>query len=138
MFDVGAANMDPEMGAAYLSTLYRTRFCRSSTEEVEALAISNAEDSPGSLGDIPLIVLTADTSEADLLAQIPPYLKSVVGPEVIRKVFEVNEEMQKGFVALSSQGRQIMVPNSGHVMQVDQPGMVIDALRNVIAQVRGE
>ena len=138
IFNAGAANMDPEMGAAYLSTLYRTRFCRSSAEEVEALAVSHVDDSPGSLGDLPLIVLTADTSEAELQAQIPPYLKSVVGPEVIRKVFEISEELQQGFVSLSSQGRQVMVPNSGHMMQLDQPGVVIDAILEVLAQLRSD
>ena len=137
IFDAATATMDPEIGAAYLSTLYRTGFCRVSAWEIEALSTSNSKSYiPGSLGDLPLIVLTADTSEAELQAQVPAYLQSAVGPEVIAKVYQVNREMQQDLVNLSSRGRQIMVPNSGHMIQLDQPGVVIDAIRDIVEQVR--
>ena len=73
-----------------------------------------------------------------MLAQIPAYLKSVVGPEVIAKVFETSREMQKELVNLSSRGRQIMVKNSGHMIQLDQPEVVIDAIREVMAQMQNK
>ena len=139
IYDTATITTDPEIAAAYLFTLYRTGFCRVSADEIEALSTSNSQpDISGSLGDLPLIVLTADTSEAEMQAQIPAYLNSVVGPEVIAKVFQVNQAMQQGLVGLSSRGRQIMVPHSGHMIQLDQPGVVIDAIREVMEQVRGE
>lgn len=139
LFDLATTSMDPEMGAAYLSTLYRTNYCQVSVREVDALAISYRQSTlPDSLGDLPLIVLTADTSEADMLAQIPAYLQSVIGPEVIRNVFKANQEMQQELASLSSCGRQIMVSSSGHMIQLDQPGVVIDAIREVMEQARGE
>ena len=134
IFDATAEGMDTETAAAYLSTLYRTGFCKASAKEIEALSKSVSQNEPSSLGDIPLIVLTVDTSEADLQAQIPPYLSSAVSPEVIRKVFEANEAMQEELVTLSSRGRQIMVPNSKHMMQVDHPEVVIDAICEVMGQ----
>jgi len=134
-----AYNMDPEIGQTFLSTMYRTKFCRATAEEIKALSTSLSQpDIPGSLGDLPLIVLTAETSEEEMQAQIPAYLQSIVGPEVIRKVFEVSKEMQKELVGLSSRGRQIMVTDSGHMIQLDQPEVVIDAIREVMEQVRGK
>jgi len=140
MFDAAIAgvSMDAQVGAAYLASTYQTRFCRASAEEIEALASTPYQpDTPGRLGNMPLIVLTADTSQELLQAQVPGYLKSTVGPEVVAKVFQANREMQKSLAGLSSRGRQIMVPNSGHMIQLEQPGVVIDAIRTIVEQVRG-
>jgi pimeloyl-ACP methyl ester carboxylesterase len=132
---IAGLSMDPEIEAAYLSTVYRTRSCRVLAQEIEALStIYNQLDIPDSLGDLPLIVLTADTSEAEMQAQVPAYLRSTVGPEVIAKVFQINREMQKDLAGFSSRGRQVMVPNSGHMIQLEQPGVVIDAIREVMKQ----
>ena len=140
LFDavIAGVGMDPQVGAAYLAATYQTRYCRVSAEEMEILASTPSQpDIPGSLGDMPLIVLTADTSQEQLEAQIPAYLKSTVGPGVLAKVFQVNREMQQSLVSLSSRGRQVMVPNSGHMIQLEQPGVVVDAIREVLTQVRG-
>ena len=139
MFDavISGVTIDPQVGAAYLAASYQTRFCRSMVDEVEALANTPYQpDTPGALDDMPLIVLTADTSQELLEAQIPGYLKSTVGPEVVAKVFQANREMQQSLVGLSSRGRQIMVPNSGHMIQLEQPGVVIDAIREVLKQAQ--
>lgn len=140
MFDVftAGADLDPEIEAAIHSTLYQTAYCRSSVNEIEALAVSSQPDIPGSLGDLPLIVLTADTSAEEMVAQVPAYLRSVVGPEVFRKVYEVNRDLQQSLVGLSTRGRQVMVPNTGHMIQLEQPGVVIDAIREILDQVRGD
>jgi pimeloyl-ACP methyl ester carboxylesterase len=131
--------MDPQVGAALLSTMYRTSYCRASAEEVKALSVFISQpDIPDSLGDLPLIVLTADTSEEEMQAQIPAYLKSIVGPEVIKRIYETGRELQQELAGLSSQGKQIMVKQSGHNIMLDQPGAVIDAIREVIGKVRGE
>ena len=139
MFDavIAGVTMDRQVGEAYLAATYQTRFCRVSAEEIAALAATLYQpDTPGSLGDMPLIVLTADTSQAQLEAQIPGYLKSTVGPEMVAKVFQANREMQQSLVGLSSQGRQVMVPNSGHMIQLEKPEVVIDAIRDVLGLVR--
>jgi len=134
-----AYNMDLETGKVFLSTMYRTNYCRAVATETEALSTSiSQEGAPGSLGDLPLIVLTAETSEEEMLAQIPAYLQSVAGPEVIRKVFEASRDMQKELVGLSSRGKQIMIPNTGHMIHLDQPQVVIDAIQSVMEQVRGK
>ena len=82
--------------------------------------------------------MTDDTSQAQMEAQIPAYLKSTVGPEVVARVFQVNREMQQSLVSLSSRGRQVMVPNSGHMIQLERPGVVIDAIQELIGKVRSK
>jgi len=131
--------MDPEIGEAFLSTMYRTRYCLAAAEETEALSVSLSQaDIPGSLGDLPLIVLTADTSEAELQAQIPAYMRSAVGSEVIAKVYQVSRELQQELAGLSSRGKQIMVAHSGHNIHLDQPGAVIEAIREIVEQIRSK
>lgn len=43
---------------------------------------------------------------------------------------------QKDLAALSPQGKQIIATESGHAIQLDQPGLVIDAIREVVERVR--
>jgi len=68
-----------------------------------------------SLGDRPLIVLA---SEQNMTAT--PYWV----------------EAQRRQAALSTNGRLIVAAGSGHSIHWDQPALVIDAVRQVIADVR--
>jgi pimeloyl-ACP methyl ester carboxylesterase len=80
------------------------------------------------VGEIPLIVLTAVDQFAALERRVPhedvEHLKAVVS------------ELQAELSALSPNGRQVMVQGSGHYIQVDQPQVVIDAIREVVEAVR--
>ena len=62
----------------------------------------------GSLGDVPLILLSA----------------SNLSPERLHE----NEAVAK----LSTRGKHIVVPNSGHWIQIDYPQVVIEAVREVV------
>jgi len=127
-----------DVGEAVLSTMYRTAFCRAMADEMEALSVSLGQpDIPGSLGDLPLIVLTAGITADDMYAQIPEAMRSMVGREVIARVYEATREMQQDLVGLSTQGRQVIAEASGHYIQLDQPDLVIDAIREIVEQVRG-
>ena len=46
--------------------------------------------------------------------------------------------MQKELVRLSTQGKQVIATESGHNIHLDQPDLVIDAIRKIVEQVRGE
>ncbi len=46
-------------------------------------------------------------------------------------------DYQAELANLVPRGRQIVVPGSGHFIQVDQPDAVIDAVCSVIEEVRG-
>jgi pimeloyl-ACP methyl ester carboxylesterase len=43
---------------------------------------------------------------------------------------------QEAVARLSSNGKIFVVPNSGHWIQLDQPQVVIDAIREVLQSVR--
>ena len=43
---------------------------------------------------------------------------------------------QTELVALSSQGKQIIAEKSGHHVQIDQPALMIDAIRQVIEAIQ--
>jgi len=90
------------------------------------------------LGDLPLIVLTAGITADDMYAQIPGTMRSVVGRDVIAKVYDATREMQLELVSLSTQGKQVIAEESGHYIQLDQPDLVIDAIRTIVEQVRGD
>jgi pimeloyl-ACP methyl ester carboxylesterase len=45
---------------------------------------------------------------------------------------------QRGQAALSTNGQLIVAEGSSHYIQFDQPALVIDAVRQVVAQVRGQ
>jgi hypothetical protein len=46
--------------------------------------------------------------------------------------------MQADLATLSPQGKQFIAEESGHYIQVDQPELVIDAIREVVEAARGQ
>ncbi|MEO8287099.1 MAG: alpha/beta hydrolase [Chloroflexota bacterium] len=71
-----------------------------------------------SIGDRPLIVLAAGQNMHNTMLPTWP-------------------EAQSRLAALSTNGRLIVVEGSGHSIQSEHPDVVIDAVRQVVAQVRG-
>lgn len=115
-----------QSGSSALSHQTRTEIALLSTGQraldasaAESLAMTadNAQlQAAPSLGNLPLIVLAADES----MEMIPRW-----------------PEAQHQQAALSTNGRLIVVEKSGHPIQVDHPAVVIDAVQQVVAQVRG-
>jgi pimeloyl-ACP methyl ester carboxylesterase len=103
---------DPAMDAVYSSNKsYATPF-----KEMEAVATSTEEVRKArlSLGDRPLIVLTAARTDGD----------------------ESWRRMQLSLLRLSSNSRRIVVQGSGHRIQNDRPDVVVDAIRDVVQRIR--
>jgi len=82
----------------------------------------------GTLGDIPLIVLTAGTPfdfhDPELNRQAAAYQQVWV------------HEIQPKLARLSTRGRQIVVPNANHGTIPQE--LIIGAIRDVVSQARGE
>jgi len=70
--------------------------------------------------DIPLIVLTRDSSKA------PPESEFDMRREALRK------EMQAELVKRSKLGEQRVILGAGHDIQLDNPGAVIQAIRDIL------
>jgi pimeloyl-ACP methyl ester carboxylesterase len=64
----------------------------------------------GTLGEIPLVVISRDPSQSD----------------------EQWKQMQRELTQLSSRGTQIIAKDSGHFIQVDRPDVVVDAIHGVL------
>jgi pimeloyl-ACP methyl ester carboxylesterase len=86
------------------------------------------DSASGNLAAMPLVVLTAGRTMASF-----PGLN-----DTQRAQFKA--AWNAGHDALahrSTQGKNIAVPESGHFIQIDQPAVVVDAIRGVVEAVRG-
>ena len=77
------------------------------------------------LGDIPLVVLSAGRAEVSPLPS-----------EVAEKLNQVRPAMQQELLGLSSNSTHIIAEESGHSIQMEQPDLVIDAIRQVVQESR--
>jgi pimeloyl-ACP methyl ester carboxylesterase len=78
------------------------------------------------LGDIPLIVLSHGQTQ-----RIPG-----LPAEVNREFEQTWQQIQDELAAQSSHGKRIVAEKSGHYIQIDQPELVIDAIREVVEAAR--
>ncbi|WP_298744300.1 alpha/beta hydrolase [uncultured Brevundimonas sp.] len=105
-----------EMAAAVLSE-----------NEPDSAGIDERQRAQGSLGDVSLIVLTAENkfgaNEGAAPAETQP----------LRRAWSEAGAM---IAASSSRGEQRMVPEASHVIQFEQPQAVIDAVRDVVERAR--
>lgn len=82
-----------------------------------------------SLGDLPLLVLTAGA----YLHDVPP------GPAAQARAAQLQvlwQGMHRELAAQSSNARHMLVETSGHFVQRDQPEVIVDAIRQMLEMVR--
>ncbi len=87
--------------------------------------LAQARDSGTSLGDIPLVALTAGTIAAP-----------AVSPEQAAKFHATWVKLNEEIATYSTRGRQYIVPNSTHYIQRDDPQAVIDAVTTMVREAR--
>lgn len=84
-------------------------------------------DLPPKLRDMPLVVLTGD--------QRPSSLPGI--PEaLLNQAWQTVQEMWAELTLLSSNGRRLIAKKSGHDIPRDQPEAVIDAIQQIVEDVR--
>ncbi len=133
-----ASLLPTEVGEAARSTLYRADYCRAVANENEAVSLFRAQpDLPRSLGDLPLIVLSAGMTVDKEYAQLG-IMQSVISRELLAKVHAANQEMQMDLASLSTAGRQVIATDSGHTIQYDRPDLVVEAIRTLVEQARDQ
>lgn len=82
---------------------------------------------PGSLGDLPLIVLTAEDKFGP---------NEGAAPTETPRLRQAWLEAGAMIAASSTQGEQLLVSGASHVIQFEQPQVVIDAVRDVVEKIR--
>lgn len=87
------------------------------TREGLVRAADDATLARSTLGSIPLAVIAASAS----MAEIPNWSTA-----------------QRELAALSTRGRLVIAEHSGHAVHIEQPRIVIDAIRQVVSEVRAE
>jgi len=91
----------------------RPKFFGAIASQAESLPRSAAEvAATGNHGDLPLVVLSASDSDGSVLSA------------------------HEALAHLSSQGKHIVASNSGHWIQLDQPELVVESIRDVVEAVR--
>ena len=86
--------------------------------------VDNAARASGKLGDCPLIVLTAGRS-------------GIVESDATSAFHAVwVHQLQADLARLSTHGRQIIIGNSAHMIQFEAPEAVVDAVREVVTDLR--
>lgn len=100
---------------------------REGVAESKAVSESAAQTAAtGSLGDLPLAVLShdPDTPQPDL-------------PEdLVKPTNDAWQQMQEELAHLSTRGTHVIAKNSGHYIQLDRPEVVIEAIQRVVDQAR--
>jgi len=79
-----------------------------------------------SFEDLPLIVLSGGHWDS---------MQGISDAEN-QKTWGVWKALQSELAALSSEGKQIIAEQSGHMIQFDQPGLVIDVIREMVKSIR--
>jgi pimeloyl-ACP methyl ester carboxylesterase len=90
-------------------------------------------------GDMPLIVLTAGREESSILSALPSGTPAELAH--LRKQIELFLRDGWGaghdaYAALSTRGRNQLVPDSGHNIPVNKPEVVISAINEVLDEIR--
>jgi pimeloyl-ACP methyl ester carboxylesterase len=92
-----------------------------------AASAVQAKAAPG-FGDAPLVVLTASDRVA---------ITEGLPADLAASFDEIWMDLQTGLVGLSSSGRQEIVPDATHDMPFEQPGVIVDAIRDVLGKAAG-
>lgn len=120
----------PVLGKAVQTITMKPSYWRARVDEYNAIDAS--DDQLRALrkpfGDLPLLVLTRGVS---------PYATPGQPQSPMNKATEdENEKIHREIASLSSRGKQRVIPGASHVIQADQPDAVVQAVLDVLAQIK--
>ncbi len=102
------------------------------TRADEYNAIDTSDDQLRALrkpfGDLPLLVLTRGISPYAIPGQPQSAMNKATEDE--------NENIHKELASLSTRGQQRIVPGAAHVIQADQPAAIVQAVLEVLRQIK--
>lgn len=116
--------MQPGFFEAYLSE-FQSTFVKTDGSTVND---SESPLTPGEFGNMPVVVLTASRHPASW----PDFTR-----QDQQKYFDYWKRSHDQLATLSTRGSSVLVPDSGHFIQRDQPSTVIRHVLQVVNDVRG-
>jgi len=120
--------LPPELRPLYLEVGFQPKYFQSNLDELAVIVESDKQLSlVGSLGNIPLTVIRHGIP--DLFSSMPA--------EQAKRSEQVWQELQTELARLSSNGQLLVAEKSGHAIQIDQPSLVVDTIRQMVDKIRG-
>ena len=123
------SQLPPDSVDEALAILSSTRQLYESADETSSIGESFEEQlaAPMLLGDKPLIVLTAGPLQLEGMG---------LSQEQMDQLDEAHTRTQAALTQGSQNSEQIIAEDSGHYIQMEQPDLVIDAIRQVVDAAR--
>jgi pimeloyl-ACP methyl ester carboxylesterase len=121
-----APTVSPELRAMETAGSVRTNALRAAASEFAAVRESSeaVRRARRPLGDVPLVVLSA--------AQIDPV--PGMDPEDARRGRQIFRELHEEIVRSSTQGRLVVAEKSGHVIQSQEPELIVETIRGLVTK----
>jgi pimeloyl-ACP methyl ester carboxylesterase len=133
MFDASVSTFPEQEKGLALAEMYRTGYIGANRRESEMMNAYSGQPEP--LGDIPLVVLSLQTDAQEMYEQYQPIFPETVTMEMAQQLADNYNANQDELAGLSPQGNRIIVEDCGHFIQLEKPGSVIDAIRQVFGRV---
>jgi pimeloyl-ACP methyl ester carboxylesterase len=132
--DDGGSKLSKEFRDKMKYLQLQSKFIAAAGSEIASFSDSAEEvRRAGNLGDRPLVVLTAGKS-ADA-KDLPPSVP-VQEMQAFQKTW--TEDLQVREARLSTRGKQIVVPDSTHMIPMERPDAVVAAIREVCEAVKSD
>jgi pimeloyl-ACP methyl ester carboxylesterase len=112
----------------------QSQFCAGVSVDLAGVHSLDVSTPPRSLGDLPLVVLTAGV----LSSNNPDLTDAGLSPLTLQEIDRTWLELQAELAALSTKSKWTVVAGATHYIHLDQPQVVVDAIRDVIGQVHGD
>ena len=120
--------LPPEIRPIYFAVGFQPKYFESNLDELAAGTESDKQlSATGSFGSLPLTVIRHGIP--NLFARMPA--------EQAKQAEQVWQELQAELTQLSSNSRMLVAEKSGHGIQIDQPSLVVDAIRQIVEKTRG-
>lgn len=120
---------DPAL-AAIRANAYQSHTCEAMRNESEGFEQEVLDPQPpATLGDLPLVVLSQGRVPED--DELAGFSREQVA--AMRKTWDV---LQQELTNLSTHSRRVIATESGHLIQIEQPALVIAEIRSLIASLR--
>ena len=140
------AALDPRLRAAIarLNADPARLLTQASTEKEHYTDSREVINAQRRYGDMPLIVLTAGRDESSILSAMPPGTPGASTPAELAELRkQIGLFLRDGwgaghdaYAALSTRGRNQLVPDSGHNIPINNPDVVISAVVEVLGETR--
>ena len=122
--------LDEPTRNALLANMNQSHTCSSMHWESESFAAEVHDDAPPiSLGDLPVVVLSQG-EEPKAFPEFGIRLEQAIAQ---RKAWDV---LQQELTDLSSNGQRYIATESGHVIQIDQPELMIEKVTELVLRLR--